>query len=379
MKWWSERRKGDKVACLGRQTTMPTNNSKEFLDKVVDFGSQLFAAVLRSRTGALTELSKLLRFQKGTKGFEREYNKVIPLIEEIKVAYRDSILETLPSVGFRLGIIDDSKLEKSGKTFPKQQIHHDASSGSFYSGMKVLSSAVYQNGKIAVVNSSIVGKCDNKIEVAIKETDMLIADFLVEIFLFDSWYCKNPLIEHIKKQGKLFVSRLRCNTKSEFDEDEERLDALTKGMPHKEYEHIKIKGKSYWIKDLKLNLKAYGESRIVVSKEGFYDEPIFLLTNAESFSAKFVVQMYLRRFCIEVFFKDAKQFLNFETFLCRKECKWNLHLLLTNILHWSIQIKNSISKTVRAIRENITDCLLFINENPLISKFFDELRKRCPT
>src|SRR3989338_2124735 len=187
-----------------------------------------------------------------------------------------------------------------------------------------------------------------------------------------SAYCRFP-------SGNLFVSRLRCNTKSEFEEDEERLDALIKCMPHKEYEHIKIKGKSYWIKDLKLNLKAYGESRIVVSKEGFYDEPIFLLTNAESFSAKFVVQMYLRRFCIEIFFKDAKQFLNFETFLCRKECKWNLHLLLTNVLHWSIQIKNSISKTVRAIRENITDCLLFINENPLISKFFEELRKICQT
>ena len=359
---------------------MPSKNKREkVIDKVVDFGRQLFAAVLRSRTGALTELSKLLRFQKGTKGFEREFNKTLPLIEEIKAAYRNSILETLPSVGFRLGIFDDSKLEKSGKTFPKQQIHHDASSGSFYSGMKVLSSAVYQNGKLAVVNSSIVGKCDNKISVAIDETDRLIADFLVEIFLFDCWYCKNPIIEHIKNRGKLFVSRLRCNTKSEFDEDEERLDALIKCMPHKEYKHIKVKGKSYWIKDLTLNLKAYGESRVVISKEGQHDEPIFLLTNAESFSAKFVVQLYLRRFCIEVFFKDAKQFLNFETFLCRKECKWDLHLLLTNILHWSIQIKNSISKTVRAIRENIADCLLFINKNPLISKFFEELRKICQT
>src|SRR3989338_72854 len=126
---------------------MPTNKSKEFLDKVFDFGRQLFASVLRSRTGSLTELAKLLRFQKGTKGFEREFNKSIFLIEEIKTAYKNSILETLPSVGFRLGIFDDSKLEKSGKTFPKQQIHHDSSSGSFYSGMKVLSSAVYQNGK----------------------------------------------------------------------------------------------------------------------------------------------------------------------------------------------------------------------------------------
>jgi len=360
---------------------MPTNKSKidGVIDKVVDFGKQLFASVLRSRTGALTELAKLLRFQKGTKGFEREFNKLVPLIEEIKEAYRISILKSLPVAGLRLGIIDDSNIEKSGKTFPKQQIHHNHTENSFFSGMKSLSSAVYQNGKLAIANSCIVGKDDNKIETAITEVDRLIADFLVEIFLFDSWYCKNPLIEHIKNQGKLFVSRLRCNTKSELGEDEERLDALAKGVLHREYEHIKINGKSYWIKDLTLNLKAYGESRVIVSKEGLYDEPIFLLTNAENFSAKFIVRLYLKRFCIEVFFKDAKQFLNFETFLCRKECKWDLHLLLTNVLHWAMQTKNSISKTVRLIRENIADCLLFINENMLLRKFFEELRKRCQT
>ena len=360
---------------------MPKNKSKreKVIDKVVDFGRQLFASVLRSRTGALTELARLLRFQKGTKGFEREYNKLTPMMNGIREAYRISILETFPHIGFRLGIIDDSDIEKSGKTFPKQQIHHNHSENFFFSGMKALSSAVYQNGKVAIANSCIVGKVDNKIEVAIKEVDMLIADFLVEIFLFDCWYCKNPLILHIKNQGKLFVSRLRCNTKSEFDEDEERLDAIVKGMLHKEYRHIKIHGKSYWIKDLKLSLKAYGESRVIVSKEGMYDEPIFLLTNAENFSAKFIVKLYLKRFCIEVFFKDAKQFLNFETFLCRKECKWDLHLLLTNVLHWAMQKKNSISKTVRAIRENIADCLLFINKNSLITKFFEELRKICQT
>src|SRR3989338_627448 len=240
------------------------NKREEVFNKVIDFGKQLLASVLRSRTGALTELAKLLRFQKGTKGFEREYNKLIPLIEEIKGAYKVSILEILPSVGFRLGIFDDSNIEKFGKTFPKQQIHHNHTNDSFYSGMKAVSSAVYQNGKLAVVNSCILGKEDNKIEVAMQEVNRLIADFLVEIFLFDSGYCKNPLIDHIKSKGNLFISRLRCNTKSEFGEDEERLDAIVKGMPHKEYEHLKIHGKSYWIKDLTLKLKAYGESRVIV-------------------------------------------------------------------------------------------------------------------
>lgn len=359
---------------------MPSKNKKEeFVDKVIDFGKQLFASVLRSRTGALTELAKLLRFQKGTKGFDRMYEKLLPLINQIRGAFKTTLLENLPLEGLRIAIFDDSGIEKSGKLFPKQQTHHDASSNSFYSGMKVLSSAVYQNGKMAVVDSVIVGKQDNKIEVAKQEVDKLIADFLVEVFLFDCWYCKNPLLEHIQNKGKLFVSRLRRDTKAEFDEEQERLDALFKGFPHREYNQVKINGKSYWIKDSVFDLKAYGKLRVIISKEAQHDEPIFLLTNAHNFSAKFVVKLYLKRFSIEVFFKDAKQFLNFETFLCRKESKWDLHLLLTNILHWSIQVKKSISKTVRAIRDNIANCLLFINENSLLRKFFEELGKRCQT
>ena len=360
---------------------MPKTKSKtgRILDKVIDFGKQLFASVLRSRTGALTELATLSRFQKGTKGFERRYNKLLPLLNEMREAFKIGIMRMLPAGGFRFGIIDDTDIEKSGKNFPKQQIHHNHKENSFFSGMKALASAVYQNGKLAVVNSQIVGKADNKLEVAKKEIDRLITDFLVEIFLFDSWYCKNPLIEHIQRSGKIFVSRLRCNNKTEFGEDEVRLDSLARSLDHGQYEHIKIKGKSYWITDLRLTLKAYGEMRVILSKEGQHDEPIFLLTNVENFSAKFIVELYMKRFSIEVFFKDAKQFLNFETFLCRHECKWDLHLLLTNVLHWAIQRKNSISKIVRKIRENIDECLLFINENTLLGKFFEELRKKCQT
>ena len=110
-----------------------------------------------------------------------------------------------------------------------------------------------------------------------------------------------------------------------------------------------------------------------------HDKPIFLTTNTEKFTGKFIVKLYLKRFSIEIFFKDAKQFLNFETFMCRNAQKWDMHLLLTNVMHWAIQKKNSISKTVRKMQENISICLLFINENSLIKIFFDELRKKCQT
>lgn len=356
------------------------NKQDKVIDKLVGFAREFFVGVIKSRTGSLSEIATLLRFQKGTKGFDRMYEKLLPFINKIKEAFKKVLLENLPSEGLRLAIFDDTDVKKTGKTFPKQQIHHNHSDNSFFSGMKVLSSAIYQNGKTAIVDSIIVGKEDNKLEVAKQEVDKLIFDFFVDIFLFDAWYCKDPLTQHIQDKGKLFVSRGRRDTKVDLGNKEyQRLDALFKGLPHREYNQIKIHGKSYWISDVLFQLKSYGKLRVIVSKEGQHDKPIFLITNALNFSAKFIVTLYLKRFSIEVFFKDAKQYLNFETFFCRKECKWDLHLLLINVLHWTIQIKNSISKTVRGIRESVDKCLLFINQNSLLNKFFDELSKRCLT
>ena len=72
------------------------------IDKLFDFGRQFFASVLRSRTGSLSEMSTLLRFQRGTKEFERRYNKILPLMENLKQASINLVLESLPKEGLRL-------------------------------------------------------------------------------------------------------------------------------------------------------------------------------------------------------------------------------------------------------------------------------------
>ena len=349
------------------------------IEKVIDFGKQLFATVLRSRKGALAELSRLLRFQNGTRGFHREYERLLPLIADLKEAYKQCVLSTFHSIGFRLGIIDDTDVKKTGEKFPHEKIQHDHTTNSFFTGMKVISSAVYQYGKVATVSSRIVKEEDNKLLLARDDVDLLVDDYFVEIFLFDSWYCKSPVIGKVNERGKIFVSRLRTDSSVERESKNIPLNKLLQKVPHNQYKLVKIKGKSYWIYEVTLNFKTYGVLRVIASKEGVHDKPIFLTTNTEKFTGKFMVKLYLKRFSIEIFFKDAKQFLNFETFLCRNSQKWDVHLLLTNVVHWAIQKKNSISKTVRKIRENISECLLFINENQAIKKFFDELRRKCQT
>lgn len=350
------------------------------VNKIIDFGKTLFASVLRSRKGALSELSRLSRFQRGTKGFHREYERLLPLLSKLKEAYKQCVLALFPNIGLRLGIIDDTDVKKTGAQFPHERIQHDHTTNSFFTGMKVISSAVYQYGKVAAVSSHIVEEKENKLLLAKNDVDLLIDDYLVEIFLFDSWYCKSPLIEKIREREKIFISRLRAD--SSVKQEEKKyvpLNVLIAKIPHKDYSLVKIRGKSYWIYEALLDFKTYGSLRVIASKKGVHDESVFLTTNSEKFTPKFIVKLYLKRFSIEVFFKDAKQFLNFETFLCRNTQKWEMHLLLTNVVHWALQKKNSISKTVRKMQENISECLLFINENSLIKKFFDELRKKCQT
>ena len=256
------------------------------IDKIIDFGRQLFASVLRSRKGALTELSRLSRFQKGTKGFHREYDRLLPLINELKEAYQQCVLTTLPQVGLRLGIIDDTDVQKTGKEFPHEKIQHNHTTNSFFTGMKVISSAVYQYGKVATISSFIVKENDNKLLLARDQVDVLIDDYFVDVFLFDNWYCKSPLLEKINERKKIFVSRIRTDSIVLQDEQKVPLNEFIAKIPHKEYKPIKIRGKSYWIYEATFRFRTYGVLRVIVSKEGVYDKPFFLTTNTEKFTAK---------------------------------------------------------------------------------------------
>ncbi len=93
-------------------------------------------------------------------------------------------------------------LRSRGEKFPHEKIQHDHTSNSFLTGMKVISSAVYQYGKVATISSRIVKENDNKLLLARDDVDVLIDEYFVDVFLFDSWYCKSPLLEKIRGREK---------------------------------------------------------------------------------------------------------------------------------------------------------------------------------
>jgi len=146
-------------------TKTKKNNHKQ-IKKVIDFGRQLFAGILRSRIGSLSSIAILLRFQTGTKGFHRLYEKLLPLINSIKEAYKTALQDSFKEEGLLLGIIDDSLIRKTGKGFPDEKIQHDHTTGEFVKGMRVFSTALYKCGKLGTISSKIVGKKENKLEIS---------------------------------------------------------------------------------------------------------------------------------------------------------------------------------------------------------------------
>ncbi|MBI2668885.1 hypothetical protein HYX14_03510, partial [Candidatus Woesearchaeota archaeon] len=115
----------------------------------------------------------------------------------------------------------------------------------------------------------------NKLLLAREDIDLLIDDYFVEIFLFDSWYCKSSVIQKVNERGKIFVSHLRADSSVELEGKHIPLNELIQKVPHKQFQLVKIRGKYYWIYEITLNFKRYGSLRVIVSKEGVHDKPIF--------------------------------------------------------------------------------------------------------
>jgi len=347
-------------------------------DKDVGLLQSFAAAMLRSRRGVLTEFATLLRFQQGSRSFHRHYERLTRRVDEFKALLREQIQEHLhDKKGLTLAIFDDSTIKKTGKQFEGEGIHHDHAGGRYYHGYTACTTAMYKQGKVGVLETEFANDKKTKLEQCQTAFTSTCKDINPDVFLFDTWYALEPLLTTINELGKIYVTRLRNNRVVLFDDEKVSIRALAASIDHNQYHRIRIRGRTFWVLDLQFDLNGLGEQRVVISKNDVFADPIFLTTNHEGFTTKFVVSLYLKRFAIEVFFKDAKQFLNLETFQCRSQQKWDLHLTLIHLLHWCIQKKNSISKTIRAIRESVDKIMSYINTNKLFNKFLDDLKNRC--
>jgi SRSO17 transposase len=172
--------------------------------------------------------------------------------------------------------------------------------------------------------------------------------------LMDSWYLSPDLIQYLKECKKDWVSLLKRNRNLEtqsfqlkdalgqpiqFSQAQIKVEDLVPLIPKSAYQNVKIEEKSYWCFTFCVRLAGLGKVRLVISfeREDLTGTYAVLISNRTHWFARQIVMRYLRRWTIETFYRDSKQYLGLDEYRTRSFSAVNAHWCLVfvaySILH----------------------------------------------
>jgi len=174
------------------------------------------------------------------------------------------------------------------------------------------------------------------------------------VVLIDSWYLSPELVEVLNYYKKDWVSLLKKNRNLETesftlrDEKGEKIELegphikvedMVKLIPASAYRLVKIGERDYWCFAMNLRVPSLGRVRIVISYENeeLKGRYAVLLTNRTDWSAKKILETYLRRWPIETFYQDSKGHLGLDEYRMRSaeaiKKHWCLVFVAYSLLH----------------------------------------------
>jgi SRSO17 transposase len=174
--------------------------------------------------------------------------------------------------------------------------------------------------------------------------------------LMDSWYLSAELVEALAQHQKDWVSLLKHNRNLEvhsFQIKDAQGQAIALEGPHikvedfvpliplEAYRKTSVNEQDYWCFSRCLRIPGIGKVRIVIS----FDNPqlqgtyAVLVSNRTDWSAKEILARYLKRWSIETFYRDSKQYLGLGEYRMRSleaiETHWTLVFVAYSLLHLS--------------------------------------------
>jgi hypothetical protein len=196
---------------------------------------------------------------------------------------------------------------------------------------------------------------ETKLDLACKLIDQAVVHGLdFEVLLFDGWYLAPQVIECASKHHKDWVSVLKKNRNLETASftlkdalgqpillagPDIKVENLVPLIPRSAFKSITIAAKTYWTFTLTVRIGGLGKVRLVISYAnadltGTY---VVLITNRCDWSAKRIIQTYLRRWPIETFYQDSKQYLGLDDYRMRSaeafQKHWCLVFVAYSLLH----------------------------------------------
>lgn len=143
------------------------------------------------------------------------------------------------------------------------------------------------------------------------------------VVLFDSWFCRWPLIAAIQSLHKDWIGACPKDRLVLFQQQWLQVQAFLKTIPATAYRPIRLNQHLYWTFSKVLPMKCLQRQRIriVASYENVVEvteTPNIYVTGRRDWEAKHILTTYLDRWPTETFNEDAKGYLGLEAYQLRK-------------------------------------------------------------
>lgn len=179
-------------------------------------------------------------------------------------------------------------------------------------------------------------------------------DLVVKYVTFDTWYSSKEMLNTLSKCGYPFVCMIKNNRKVLYNN---RLNLNVRTIcllfSKKQFRYYPETG--FYIKALPVTIPGIGKVTMSIVKNG-YSASIsgtrFVITDLPGITAQDIVKKYLYRWDIEVFFRDIKQYLNFERVQVRSLDKLEGYFSLVFISFIFVQILQ-IENNLKTIGETV--------------------------
>ena len=265
--------------------------------------------------------------------------------------------------------LDDMLIEKSGKYMDGVGYLKDHCSGNTVLCHDIVST-FYRNGKQHVplyvqpyFKNDVADQLDiwfkTKIQIAVDLLRLSLVQVNPEAIVFDSWYMAKEILDFLSSRGFTWVSKAKNNRLIFVDEKWVSLKWYAKHLSKKSFTRIDkiVDEKRYkWIFETTVTMKNVGEVKLVVLKTRKNSKSFsFLASSNTKLNGLQVLTYYKKRWSIEVFHRDCKQYLGIGEYQARKLDAVVIHLHLVFLAYtllknaWSNPPLQKVLNGIKAI------------------------------
>jgi len=220
-------------------------------------------------------------------------------------------------------IVDDSKLQKRGKTMEAVGYLHDPTTGRRVLAHQCVTAVIRYHGVVIPLGVRLYVKCEHApaLGLPFRKTTQLAADLIREfeppagvkvVVLFDSYYLCPVVVSACREKGFHYASTLKNNRNLFRDGRKMKAGRYGRNV-YRRNRKRRLPGSGrraayYYVDAGWLDIGGLGPHHVVFSRKG-RDPLLGIVTDHPKLSAAAILHTYAERWSIEVFFKDTKQLL----------------------------------------------------------------------